>query len=104
MQQFSKYNKVWFGLILGVVVPFVGYAVLLMVNEQLGSFEWEVQGNQFEGFSEKLLRLLAICLNLIPFTWGQRQRMDNLMRGVFVPTIIYVMVWMVLHSAEIFSE
>lgn len=104
MQQFSKYNTLWFGLLLGLVVPFVGYAVLLMVNEQIGALGWEVQGNAFGGFSEKLLRLLAICLNLAPFTWGQRQRMDNLMRGVFIPTIIYVMVWMVLHSAEIFSE
>lgn len=104
MHPFSKYNKVWVGLAIGLVVPFVGYAVLLMLNEQLGGLGWEVQGNQFEGFSEKLLRLLAICLNLIPFTWGQRQRMDDLMRGVFIPTLLYVMVWMVLHAAEIFSE
>lgn len=101
VQGIRRYNAVWFGIIAGIVVPFVGYAVLLMLDERISAMGWEIDGNTFGGFSSKLIALMAICMNLIPFTVFQKKRMDNGMRGVFIPTMMYIMVWMYFFSAEI---
>ncbi|MGB0863202.1 MAG: hypothetical protein ACPG19_13065 [Saprospiraceae bacterium] len=100
VQGIRKYNAVWFGIIMGIVVPFVGYAVLLMINESIGAAGWQVNGNTFGGFSHKLMALIAICMNLIPFTVFQKKKMDNAMRGVFMPTMAYIIVWIYFYSAE----
>jgi hypothetical protein len=101
VQGIRKYNSVWVGVITGIIVPFVGYALLLMINESIGAVGWQVNGNTFGGFSDKLIGLFAICLNLIPFGIFQKNRMDDAMRGVFMPTMGYIMMWMYFYRAEI---
>ena len=34
-----KNDKVWIGLLAGLLIPFVGYAILLMILEQLAANE-----------------------------------------------------------------
>lgn len=99
----ERYDSLLFGIAFGILVPFVGYAVLLMINEQIPAWGLEINGSYFKGFSLRLLQVLAICLNLIPFNVFQTRRMNTSMRGVFIPTIIYIMLWMYLHTGELFG-
>ncbi len=97
-QSWEKYNSILFGVIVGLVVPFIGLAILMMINEQL------VAMTSFDGLSEKLLRLLAICLNLIPFNIFSKKRLLPSMRGVFLPTMLYIIIWLFLYSEELMKN
>lgn len=93
-QEWEKYDSIIFGIGVGVLVPFVGLAILMMLNEQIAALDIETANGLFDGLSDRLLRLLAICLNLIPFNLFKRRRMDASMRGSFFPTFAYAMWWM----------
>ncbi len=92
-QGFFQRDSVLLGFLAGVFVPFVGLAVLMMLVEQFSTIT----------FREKTMYLLALCMNLIPFTIFQKRRMDASMRGVFLPTIFYIMIWVYLYSDQLFG-
>jgi hypothetical protein len=92
--EFLLKNKLWVGLVLGAIIPFVGYATFLSLNEFIfenGNFG---AGGDKPIFDKNSLLLFAVCLNLIPFTIYQRRRLNKSMRGVLGTTLIYAMVWL----------
>lgn len=100
MAAFFKQNKLWIGSILGVLIPFVGFALLLSLNEFI--FE---NGNLGSGSDEAIfdrnsLFLFAICLNLIPFSFYQRRRLNRSMRGVLGATLVYALIWLYLFGSS----
>ena len=99
--EFRK-NTVVFGILLGLLIPFVTYAILLMFND---SVDWgTLFGNpRFEKFSTKLLAIIAICGNTIPFQYFHKYRMDNGLRGVVFPTVVYAMFWLSYFSGALFG-
>ena len=98
VKSWEKYDSVLFGLGIGVVVPFVGLAILMMINESFTG-----SAGAFDGFTDKFIRLLAVILNLLPFSVFNRKRMIPSMRGVFIPTIIYALIWLSIYSAQILA-
>jgi hypothetical protein len=99
----EKYNTLLAGIVIGLVVPFVGLAFLMMANENLAAADIQTSNGIFDGLSDRLVRLLAICLNLIPFTIFSNRRMMAAMRGVFIPTIVYALIWLSIYSAQILA-
>jgi hypothetical protein len=91
-----KRDTLLIGLLVGLCVPFIGYAILLMLDEQLTASE--VQGYGFLGFSQRFLMLFAICLNLIPFQVFKRNYEDKALRGVVSATLIYCIAWAIFHG------
>ncbi|MEL6926677.1 MAG: hypothetical protein AAFO94_21735, partial [Bacteroidota bacterium] len=53
------------GLLLGIVVPFVGYAIWLMLFEQMDSMGWLDNSGFSENWRKRTTALLAICMNII---------------------------------------
>lgn len=92
---FFNRNSIVVGIIVGLVVPFVGLAILMMLNEQLAYLDITFpNGSTFDGLSPRLLNALAICLNLIPFRYYVSQYKNESLRGVVFPTVLYVIYWM----------
>ena len=94
MIEYLLKNKLWPGLLLGVLVPFVGFALLLSLNDYIFA-----QGNLGARSGEPIfdrtsLLLFSICLNLIPFTIYQRRRYQQSMRGVLGATLVYTLLWL----------
>ena len=90
------------GLLLGVFIPFLGFALWLELFDQLAARGF------LESFGEGTFRrrtsaLLGICLNLIPFTIFNRKRFFNSMRGVMIPTIIYGFIWFFYFGLKILN-
>lgn len=83
------------GFILGLLLPFIGYALLLEVYDQLGSAGLISDDGLSRTFRQRTIALLAICINLIPFSLFNRQRKYNGMRGVIFPTVIYIITWVI---------
>lgn len=91
---FLLQNKLRLGLILGAVIPFVGYALFLMINDSIYQSGNLGAGGENPIFDKNSLFLFAICLNLIPFTLYQRRRFNKSLRGVLGATLIYAMIWL----------
>lgn len=91
------------GLILGVLIPFVGYAIWLEIYDQLEAADM-ISAFQVGDFRRRTSALLGICLNLIPFTFFNRKRFFNSMRGVMFPTIIYGFIWFFYFGVHMLGE
>ena len=90
------------GLLLGLAVPFVGYAIILTLFEQLAATEWLSSETRTITFRARTMGVLAICLNIIPFKYYQKQWYQTTMRGVMIATLFYVGFWLVKFSGDIF--
>lgn len=80
------------GLLLGVFIPIVGFAVWLEIYDQLEARDI-ISGFGAEDFRRRTSALLGICFNLIPFAVFNNKRFFNSMRGIMIPTIIYGAIW-----------
>ncbi len=88
-------NQIWVGTLTGLLIPFVSYAVLLMISEKLYLWlpEYTVDGESV--IAPRTLYLLAICCNLLPFHFFNSRRAVKAMRGIIIATIGLGVVWLV---------
>ncbi len=90
-------NKFWLGGLIGLIVPFVGYALLLTIYDQLDNLGWTSSVGFSQNFRVRTLAVIAICLNLIPLNIFQRRRFQELVRGIAVATVLYAVAWAVYY-------
>jgi len=96
-------NKVIIGLITGLVVPFVAYAIFDMIYDYGDSAGWFTNSNISETFRDRTKGLLAIATNLITINIFRRKRHENSMRGVLIATSIYVLTWIIIFGKTFIS-
>lgn len=90
------------GVLLGLAVPFVGYALILTLFEQLAATDWLSSETRTITFRARTIAVLAICLNIIPFKYYQKQWYQTTMRGIVIATLLYVGVWLFNFAGDIF--
>lgn len=78
------------GAIIGLIIPFVGYAVELMLIDWFISSPRPAQ----ETFRVRTLILVAICLNLIPFHFFRYRRETKSMQGTLMVTVGLAILWL----------
>jgi len=95
-------DSIFIGILTGFAVPFVFYAILLIINDFIHDADLITlpRGEKFQ-FSEKLLMTIAICANIIPFQFFRKRYMDAAMRGVMFPTLAYVAYWIYKHYDQL---
>lgn len=96
-------NSVFTGLVIGALIPVVGYMVtefIFLMLTKAGLMEYVTGG----GLSRRMrtLCLIGICFNLIPFNICRKKRWDNTMRGIVFPTLIYVGAWIWVFGRALF--
>ena len=91
------------GVLLGLAIPFVGYAVILTLFEQLATIEWLSTETRTISFRARTIAVLAICLNIIPFKIYQKKWHQTTMRGIILATLFYVSFWLYQFSGELFQ-
>ena len=100
---FEDLDKIWIGLLSGLVVPFVGYAVLLQILEYLGSSSM-MQDTIFNfDFRPRTLALLAIALNLLTLRYFKHRGGEQTIRGIVFATLIYAGCWFYYYGANLGS-
>jgi len=87
-------NSIWIGIGVGLVLPFVGYAILLEIYDYLEGIGLLRRTGFSPTFRQRTLMVMSICLNLIPFNIFQRRKYTDTMRGLVIPTAIYVVLWL----------
>ena len=95
-------NSLILGIFLGLAVPFVGYALILTLFEQLAATEWLSSETRTISFRARTIAVLAICLNIIPFKIYQKMWHQTTMRGIVLATLFYVGFWLFKFSGDIF--
>ncbi len=91
-----KLNLPITGFIIGLLLPLVGMFITYMLKahgESVGSFVTLVIHQK--GVAAKVV-LLSVLINLIPFAWFNVKRLDYAMRGVFVATMLYALLVIML--------
>jgi len=96
-------NKLWVGVLFGLAVPFVGYAILLIIYEQLDAMGATSSVGFSENFRERTLGVIAICLNLIPINIFQRKRFGETVRGLAIVTVLYAIGWVIYYGSSFFN-
>lgn len=99
MKVFEK-NSIPHGLILGIIIPLLGYGILKGIFLILSQFV----NSDYGDWRTRTVTLLAICFNLIPFNSFLKRKKDESMRGVIIPTIIFGIIWAVTYRAFIFND
>ena len=98
-------NSVFTGLVVGAIVPVLGYLLLEFIIEMLnqtGAISY-FTGRSFS-IRTRTLALLGICTNLIPFNICRKRKWDNTMRGIVFPTLLYVGFWIYQYGGMLFNS
>ncbi len=91
-----RINRPVIGFLLGLILPFIGFLIVFLI---LGG------GHNFGPFFQRLLTYhkelatvisLSILANLIPFIYFNSKRLDAAARGVFIATMLYAVVIVLL--------
>jgi hypothetical protein len=84
-------DKFVYGLVWGTTLPALGFGAFYGLNEMLVNNSAVSSG--WIGFKLSSIALFAICLNLVPTFFANRRMMDNYIRGIMMPTILYAFTW-----------
>lgn len=81
------------GLGLALAFPVMMYGILLALYDALEANLLASHIGFAEDFRDRTLSLVAICFNLLLFHLYQRWGRDNTLRGMVLPTLVYVVYW-----------
>ncbi len=90
------------GLLWALVLPLLGFGLffgLFNLLEQLGAVS---EAGFRPLFRERTSALVGIALNAVLMNYYNRLRFTEAMRGVVVPTVLYVVVWVILFGKTVF--
>ncbi|MEM1215637.1 MAG: hypothetical protein AAGJ82_08135 [Bacteroidota bacterium] len=97
-----KNDKAWVGLLAGLIIPFVGYAILLMVLEYLGSIDALTNRRLNFNFASRTTAILALALNvLIAVPYFRNRRANEAIRGVLIATMLYGGAWLFFFGRQL---
>ena len=97
-------NSLVFGLVLGCIVPVLGFVVVESIFNLMTQFGLMAEvSSSSSGRRFRTLTLIAICTNLIPFNIAKNRKWDDTMRGIVFPTLIYVGAWILKFYGELFG-
>jgi uncharacterized BrkB/YihY/UPF0761 family membrane protein len=99
---FYERNHVLIGLVIGICMPIIGYALILTLLEQIDN----VSSSNLQlatALKTRTLALIAICINIFLMRYYRRLRAEESMRGVFIAVGICAIAWIAKFSGEIFN-
>ncbi len=87
-------NEIWIGLIIGLILPILGYGILYGVFAFLDRADAVSDIGLSEDFRLRTIGIVAIAINAIALNKFQKNRADQSMRGVVIVTFLYVLAWL----------
>jgi hypothetical protein len=89
-------DHLWQGILVGLIVPVVGYFLVLQSNDWISS----ALSRTFT-FKESTTFLIALCTNVVPMGYFRRRIRFNALRGLMVITMLLAVVWFLKFGVEI---
>ena len=94
----EKYDRLYIGILVGLLIPFTAYGILLSLYDKLDALDLLHPEGFTATFRERTVALLAIVANVIPMHFFNRRFMLSSMRGLIFPTLLYVILWMYFYG------
>ncbi|MFM2225596.1 MAG: hypothetical protein RJA07_1798 [Bacteroidota bacterium] len=82
--EFFKKDKAWFGFLLGLLFPILGFIFFTEFNEFIKG-RWLPS---YSGFSVRLIFIVSVMCNLLPFSVARKNRLDFQMQGIVGATLL----------------
>lgn len=100
---FWKKDNLWLGLGLGIALPIIIGAFIMIILEQT------IKMGSGPNSADPVIRartvyLLGICANLLLVNYYKKLRFDLSLRGVAIGTSILGILWMVRYGHEIMNQ
>jgi len=96
-------NDIKVGIILGILLPIIGYFFFGAVFELLTKAGVMNPDGFSSTWRQRTIALLAIVLNLLPFQFFKGQKYDQSMRGLIFPTVLFVFIWVFYFKDALFG-
>ncbi len=91
-----KLNVPITGFLIGLFLPVLGmFLIYLFKGNHVGFMEFVSSLTHQNGVAAKVV-LLSVLANLIPFAYFNMKRLDYAMRGVFISTMLYALLVVLL--------
>lgn len=103
MNLIPKKNNIGVGLAIGTFIPIAGYLILMAIFsllDDLGTFETVTATSTM--FKERTLSICAIALNALFMRRYDKWRYTQTMRGIVMPTFVYIIIWIYYFKDIIF--
>lgn len=87
-------NAIITGIIIGAIVPVLGYFLVDNFFALLVHLGWMNDASGAGMPSRiKTIAIIAICCNILPLEFAKRNRYDQLIKGIAIPTFFYAVAW-----------
>lgn len=94
MKPMLNRDSVWFGLAIGMIIPIIVYALLLLLYHFLDTVGVFNNIGFAEDFRTRTLALVSICTNLVIMqTFRKMHRNHETIRGILIASMILVGIW-----------
>lgn len=97
----NKSDNVFTGILWGILLPSIAFGVLSWIWYELAEMDVLYDEDFSPGFRTRTLGLLSIGANLILIRYFQNRYAHQTVRGILIPTFIFVIFW-VIYFARIF--
>jgi hypothetical protein len=87
---FFKQDKGWFGFMLGIGFPALGFVFFTELNNFIKG-RW-LPSNA--GFSLRFIIVVSVMCNLLPFAVAQKNRLDYQLQGIVGATLMCAILFM----------
>lgn len=93
---FYQKNHVLVGLLIGIVMPIIAYALLLTLLETVDTYKTGYEQIQFAtAFQPRTLALISLFINPLFMRYYKKLRAEESMRGVMVAVGILAIAWLI---------
>lgn len=97
-----KNNSLVAGLIVGILLPIVSFAVMYGLFEWIESLGAGKDNTLFsKDFRQRTLGIVAIGLNAFPMNIAFKKKQTQTMRGIVIPTFVFVVVWLLYFGKSV---
>lgn len=97
-----KKNSFLAGLVVGIVLPLVAFALMYGLFEWIESMGAGKDNTLFsKDFRQRTLGIVAIGLNAIPMNIAFKKKQTQTMRGIVIPTFVFVVTWLLYFGKSV---
>jgi hypothetical protein len=94
-------DTLWFGLIVGVILPMLGFIALSFVFQYLDRAGAVSDIGLGEDFRIRTTGIIAIALNAVALNRFYNRRETQTMRGIVIATFGYVVAWIIFFGSSV---
>jgi len=91
-----KRNNAVFGLVIGLILPLAGVFIVYFILFRAFTFDAYLNRLTADGQIAAKVLTLSILMNLLPFMLYTNRRLDRTGRGIFIGTMLYVVLIVLL--------